>query len=81
MAKLTLLDARTLLGWTQARLASEAGIKTTAVSDIESGRTTNPGYSTVARLIRALQGAGLQGLKTEDIFSIDDEVKDEARAS
>lgn len=70
MAKLTLLEARQLLGWTQARLADEAGIKTTAVSDIETGKTKNPGYTSVMRIVSALQRGGLAGLTAEDVFAV-----------
>lgn len=75
MAKLTLLEARGLLGWTQARLAEEAGLRTTAISDIETERTKNPGYSSVMKIIAALQRGGLQGLKADDIFPVVDEVR------
>ncbi len=67
--RLTLLEARGLLGWSQAHLAEEAGVKTTAVSDIETGRTQNPGYSSVMRLVNALQRGGLH-IKAEDIFPV-----------
>lgn len=70
MAKLTLLEARGLLGWPQARLAEEAGLRTTAISDIETGRTKNPGYASVVKIVAALQRGGLQGLKAEDIFPV-----------
>lgn len=70
MAKLTLLDARGLLGWSQARLADEAGLRTTAISDIETGRTKNPGYTSVMKIVAALQRGGLQGAKAEDIFPV-----------
>jgi len=70
VAKLTLLEARGLLGWSQGRLAEEAGLKTTAISDIETGRTKNPGYSSVMRIVAALQRGGLVGLGLEDIFPV-----------
>lgn len=79
MAKLTLLDARGLLNWSQARLAEEAGLKTTAISDIETGRTKNPGYTSVMRIVAALQRGGLAGLVAEDIFPVPDDA--EVRAS
>lgn len=72
MAKLTLLEARNLLGWTQARLADEAGLRTTAISDIETERTKNPGYLSVMKIVAALQRGGLQGLKADDIFPVTD---------
>ena len=67
---ISLADARQLLTWSQARLADEAGVKKTAISDIECGRTANPGYTTVARLVQALQRGGLEGLRTEDVFPV-----------
>ena len=70
---ISLVDARGLIGWTQARLASAAGLKVTAISDLETGRTGNPGYTTVMRIVGALQDAGLKGLKAEDIFPVDQE--------
>lgn len=81
MPHISLVDARGLLGWSQAKLADEAGVKKTAVSDIESGRTPNPGYQNVLRLVRALQRGGMPGLKTEDVFPLpdaDDVVRDVA---
>lgn len=70
--RLNLVDARTLLGWSQAKLAEESGVKTTAISDIESGRTINPGYLNVMRIVRALQRGGLPGLEVEHIFPVPD---------
>lgn len=67
---MTLADARGLLGWSQSRLAEESGVKKTAISDIESGRTQNPGYQNVVSLVRALQRGGMPGLKTEDVFPV-----------
>lgn len=70
MAKLTLVEARGLIGWSQTKLADVSGVKNSAISDIESGRNQNPGYTTVMRLVRALQSGGLQGVNAEDIFPV-----------
>ena len=78
--RLTLLEVRTLLGWSQARLADEAGVKTTAISDIEIGRTQNPGYVSVHRIVGALQKP-LPGLKVEDVFPIPVDEESKAVAS
>lgn len=67
---MTLADARGLLGWSQSKLADESGVLKTAISDIESGRTRNPGYQNVMRLIKAMQRGGMPGLKTEDVFPL-----------
>lgn len=67
---MTLVEARGLLGWSQTKLAEVSGVKNTAISDIEAGRNQNPGYTTVMRLIRALQQGGLQGVTAEDVFPV-----------
>lgn len=72
MATITLDTARRLLGWTQANLAAKSGLKVTAISDLETGRTESPGYATVMRIVGALRRGGLQGLKPEDIFPVDE---------
>lgn len=79
MAKFSLVDLRDLLGWTQARLSTESGVKVTAISDIENGRTANPGYVTVMRLVNALQRAGLSGLKADQVFAVPEHEGVEAR--
>lgn len=68
---ISLVDARTLLGWTQAKLAAASGLKVTAISDLETGRNEHPGYATVMRIVGALQDGGLKGLKPEDVFPVD----------
>lgn len=67
---MTLEQARKLLGWTQTRLAREAGEPISTVSDIETGRNARPAYVVVMHIIRALQRGGLQGVKAEDIFPV-----------
>lgn len=70
MAKLSLVDARGLLGWSRTRLCEEASLRPSTLSEIETGHNNNPGYQTVMRIIVALQRGGLQGLKPEDIFAV-----------
>lgn len=78
MAKLSLVDARGLVGWSQNQLADESGVKSTLISAVETGRTINPGYQSVMRIVIALQRGGLRGLKAEDIFAVPE--SDEVRA-
>lgn len=68
--EMTLEQARKLLGWTQERLAAEAGEKKSAISDLETGRNENPSYRLVMNTFRALQRGGLRGLDVEDIFKL-----------
>jgi transcriptional regulator with XRE-family HTH domain len=72
VARLSLVEARGLLKWSQGRLAQESDLKVTAISDIETGRTKNPGYTSVMRIIAALQRGGLVGLTHDDVFPIPD---------
>ena len=53
--------ARTLLGWTQARVAGEAGISTAAVTALEVGRR-GPRAGSVAAVTAALERAGVRFL-------------------
>lgn len=41
-------------GWTQARLAQEAGLSRNYIADIEAGRSANPGRQALRGLARAL---------------------------
>ena len=68
--QLSLEEARRLLGWSAAKLAAEAGLNHSAIYDIEQGRSKNPGYMTVARIVMALKSGGLPGLETHDIFAL-----------
>lgn len=70
MPELTLEQARQLLGWTQTRLAREAGEEISTVNDIERGRNKRPAYVVVMRIVQALQRGGLPGVKAEDIFPV-----------
>ncbi len=49
-----LLNVRERRMWTQGKLAKEAGVSPTTVSGIESGRISNPHFSTVRKLAAAL---------------------------
>jgi transcriptional regulator with XRE-family HTH domain len=53
--------ARALLGWTQARVAGEAGISTAAVTALEVGRR-GPRAGSVAAITAALERAGVRFL-------------------
>lgn len=72
MSRMSLEDARKLLGWSQVRLAKEAGERTSAVFDLESGRNKRPAYILVMNIFRALQRGGLKGVSVEDIFPLPD---------
>lgn len=78
VARMTLAEARDLLKWTQAKLAAESGLERSAVYDIEAGRSQNPSYITVSKIIAALRSGGLVGLTPEDIFG---PPENESRAS
>lgn len=49
--------------WTQARLAEEAGVSQATVSGIESGKVSQPHFSTIKKLARVL------GVSPEEIIS------------
>ena len=68
---MTLQQARELLRWTRGRLATEAGIKESAVFDIEAGRIRNPSHTNVMRIVSALQRGGMPGLQSADVFPVD----------
>jgi DNA-binding XRE family transcriptional regulator len=71
--------ARALLGWTQARVAHEAGVSTAAVTALEVGRRGPRGGSVVAitaaleragvRFFAAAEGMG-QGVRYERLASV-----------
>ena len=75
MARMTLAQARDLIGWSTRRLAKEAGGSPSNIADLESTppRNANPGFALVMAIIGAFQRGGLVGLKAEDIFAIHDE--------
>ena len=51
--------ARRLLGWSQEKLAGEAGISTTPVGDFEVGRR-RPSVLVISTIERALKTAGVE---------------------
>jgi DNA-binding XRE family transcriptional regulator len=51
--------ARQLLGWSQSRLAGEAGISKTTVATVESGERKVPAL-TVSTIRHALEAAGVE---------------------
>jgi transcriptional regulator with XRE-family HTH domain len=71
MSRMTLVDARRLIGWSQRRLAREAGETPTNIADIETGRNARPAYALVMNIVNALRRGGLQGIQPEDIFPTD----------
>ncbi len=54
MKFLTLREARRQRKMTQDVLAAESGIDQTTISDLETGRNSNPRYRTIAALAKAL---------------------------
>jgi transcriptional regulator with XRE-family HTH domain len=54
---MNLRDMRKRAGYTQARLSEVAGVRAATISDLETGRITEPHYTTVVRLARALDVA------------------------
>lgn len=75
---MTLTEARTFLGWTLQKLATEAGTGPSVIHDIESGRNRNPGYALVMRIVKALQRGGVPGLTPEDVFPVEESVGEKA---
>ena len=57
--------ARALLGWTQARVAGEAGVSTAAVTALEVGRR-GPRAGSVTAITAALERAGVRFLAAAD---------------
>ena len=51
--------ARGALGWSQSRLAKEAGISKVSLARLEAG-TGSPRFSTVTRIREALTNAGIK---------------------
>lgn len=50
-----IVQDREARGWSQERLASEAGMARPTLSDIETGITSDPRRETIERIARALQ--------------------------
>lgn len=55
MKQLTVREARDAKGWSQTKLADEAGLNKATVCRIESGEITNPSNDTVEALEVALK--------------------------
>jgi transcriptional regulator with XRE-family HTH domain len=49
-----LIELREALGWTMYRLGKESGVDPSIVARIESGTRTDPAWSTMTALARAL---------------------------
>lgn len=58
--------ARRIADLTQAQLAEKAGVKLSAISDIETGRNRRPAWEVVKRLSDAL------GVAPHEIFPVSD---------
>lgn len=71
---MTLEQARKLLGWTQSKLAHEAGEPISTISDIETGRNARPAYIVVMRIMGALKKGGLAGVDPQDVFPVEKSV-------
>jgi transcriptional regulator with XRE-family HTH domain len=54
MKELTVREARQRKGLTQERLADLSGLDQATISDLETGRHTNPRLDTITRLAQAL---------------------------
>lgn len=55
MKQMTVREARRHRGLTQDELAAASGVDQTTISDLETGRNTNPSYNTIQSLARALK--------------------------
>ena len=79
MPRMTLREARNILGLTQHQLAERAGVKRSAIDDFESGRVLRPAYTTVLNIFNSLQASGLRGLSLEDVFPLEPEAVETRR--
>lgn len=68
MPKMTLNQARELLGWNRSELARKAGQSVSNIQDLEDGSNRNPSFALVMQVIDALRRGGLKNLQPEDIF-------------
>lgn len=75
---LSLKEARDLAGLSQRGLARLAGVKFSAIADVEQGRVRRPSHEFVVRVVRAFRKKGLGGITADQLFPIPD---DEAVAS
>jgi transcriptional regulator with XRE-family HTH domain len=78
MSRMSLEDARRLLGWSLRRLAREADVHVSNIADIEKDRNKRPAYELVMKIIGALRRGGLQGLQPEDLFPVEQPATDGA---
>ncbi len=58
-------SARSLVGWSQERLAKESLVSVSTVRNFERGRGA-PQQSTLALMIRALESAGIEFLNGDE---------------
>jgi transcriptional regulator with XRE-family HTH domain len=70
MPRMTVTEARGLLGWSTERLAKEADTAPANIRDIESGRNANPSHLLVIKIARAIQRGGLNGVSVDDLFPV-----------
>lgn len=70
MSGLGLRAARELAGLTQSELARRAGLKTSAIFDLENGRVKRPSHEAVVLIVRALKAAGLAGITDDQLFPV-----------
>jgi hypothetical protein len=54
----------------QSELDRKAGLPAGSTHELESGRTQNPSWANVGRIVRALQSAGLKGVSAETLFPL-----------
>ena len=69
-APIPLRQARSLLGWSQSKLADRSGLNVSAINDIESGRSKLPSYEFVMAIVGALKRGGLRGLDVQAVFPV-----------
>ena len=67
---MTLREARELAGLSQTALADYADTQAQTISDLETGRNSNPSYHLVTRIVAALRSCGLRGLMADQIFPV-----------
>ena len=73
MDNITLRQARELVGLTQLGLDKLAGVPLGTTHDLENRRNRNPAHHTVVRLVRALRGAGLAAVTSDQLFPVPDD--------
>jgi transcriptional regulator with XRE-family HTH domain len=68
---MNLKEAREAAGLSRIALSRISGVTATTIADIEDGRNENPSHRTVVRLVRALNGLGLAGITSDDLFPVE----------